>query len=56
MKLQPAIDMERLTPDLDMADVERHALEVVRMAGAGGSRSRGPAEGRPATNTRDERP
>ena len=34
MKFQLAINMERLTPDLDMTDtdVERHTLEMVQMA------------------------
>ena len=36
MKFQLAINMERLTPDLDMADVERHTLEMVQMADEGG--------------------
>ena len=29
MKFQLAINMERITPDTDMADVERHTLETV---------------------------
>ena len=38
MKFQLAINMERLTPDLDMTDtdVERHTLEMVQMADEGG--------------------
>ena len=36
MKFQLAINMERVTPDLDMADVERHTLEMVQMADEGG--------------------
>ena len=36
MKFQLAINMERLAPDLDMADVERHTLEMVQMADEGG--------------------
>ena len=36
MKFQLAINMQRLTPDVDMADVERHTLEMVQMADAGG--------------------
>ena len=36
MKFQLAINMERLTPDLDMPDVERHTLEMVQMADEGG--------------------
>ncbi len=36
MKFQLAINMERITPDLDMVDVERHTLEMVQMADAGG--------------------
>ena len=36
MKFQLAINMERLTPGLDMADVERHTLEMVQMADEGG--------------------
>ena len=38
MKFQLAINMERLTPDLDMTDtdVERHTLEMVQMADDGG--------------------
>ena len=31
MKFQLAINMGRLTPDLDMTDVERHTLEMVQM-------------------------
>ena len=36
MKFQLAINMERLMPDLDMTDVERHILEMVQMADEGG--------------------
>ena len=36
MKFQLAINMERLAPDLDMRDVERHTLEMVQMADEGG--------------------
>ena len=36
MKFQLAINMERLAPDLDMTDVERHTLEMVQMADEGG--------------------
>ena len=36
MKFQLAINMERLTPDLDMTGVERHTLEMVQMADEGG--------------------
>ena len=36
MKFQLAINMERLTPDADMTDVERHTLEMVQMADDGG--------------------
>jgi alkanesulfonate monooxygenase SsuD/methylene tetrahydromethanopterin reductase-like flavin-dependent oxidoreductase (luciferase family) len=36
MKFQLAINTERLTPDLDMTDVERHTLEMVQMADEGG--------------------
>ncbi|MDE0300463.1 MAG: LLM class flavin-dependent oxidoreductase [Candidatus Poribacteria bacterium] len=36
MKFQLAINMERLTPDLDMKDVARHTLEMVQMADEGG--------------------
>ena len=36
MKFQLAINMERIAPDTDMADVERHTLEMVQMADAGG--------------------
>ena len=32
MKFQLTINMGRLTPDLDMTDVERHTLEMVQMA------------------------
>ena len=36
MKFQLAINMERITPELDMRDVERHTLEMVQMADTGG--------------------
>jgi alkanesulfonate monooxygenase SsuD/methylene tetrahydromethanopterin reductase-like flavin-dependent oxidoreductase (luciferase family) len=36
MKFHLAINMERLAPDVDMRDVERHTLEMVRMADQGG--------------------
>ena len=36
MKFQLAINMERMNPDLDMRDVERHTLEMVQMAEEGG--------------------
>ena len=36
MRFQLAINMERLAPDLDMTDVERHTLEMVQMADEGG--------------------
>ena len=36
MKFQLAINMERISPDTDMAEVERHTLEMVQMADAGG--------------------
>ncbi|MFQ5566034.1 MAG: LLM class flavin-dependent oxidoreductase [Paracoccaceae bacterium] len=36
MKFQLAINMERMTPDTDMREVERHTLEMVQMADAGG--------------------
>ncbi|MCH6582103.1 MAG: LLM class flavin-dependent oxidoreductase, partial [Proteobacteria bacterium] len=36
MKFQLAINMERVTPDLDMVDVARHTLEMVQMADKGG--------------------
>jgi alkanesulfonate monooxygenase SsuD/methylene tetrahydromethanopterin reductase-like flavin-dependent oxidoreductase (luciferase family) len=36
MKFHLAINMERVTPDIDMRDVERHTLEMVRMADEGG--------------------
>lgn len=38
MKFQLAINMERIAPDLDMRAVERHTLEMVQMAEAGGFR------------------
>jgi len=36
MKFQLAINMERIAPDVDMRDVERHTLEMVQMADDGG--------------------
>ena len=36
MKFQLVINMERLTPGVDMRDLERHTLEMVQMAEAGG--------------------
>ena len=36
MKFQLAINMERITPDIDMRDVERHTLGMVQMAEQGG--------------------
>ncbi len=36
MKFQLAINMERIAPDIDMREVERHTLEMVQMADAGG--------------------
>jgi alkanesulfonate monooxygenase SsuD/methylene tetrahydromethanopterin reductase-like flavin-dependent oxidoreductase (luciferase family) len=36
MKFQLAINLERITPDLDMADVNHHTLEMVQMADQGG--------------------
>ena len=36
MKFQLAINMERIAPDIDMRDVERHTLEMVQMAEDGG--------------------
>jgi alkanesulfonate monooxygenase SsuD/methylene tetrahydromethanopterin reductase-like flavin-dependent oxidoreductase (luciferase family) len=36
MKFQLAINMERIAPDIDMRDVERHTLEMVQMADDGG--------------------
>ena len=36
MKFQLAINMERVAPDVDMQDVERHTLEMVQMADEGG--------------------
>ena len=36
MKFQLAINMERMMPDLDMREVERHTLEMVQMADDGG--------------------
>ena len=38
MKFQLAINMERVTPDLDMREVERHTLAMVQMAEQGGFR------------------
>ena len=36
MKFQLAVNMERITDEWDMRDVERHTLEMVQMAEAGG--------------------
>ena len=36
MKFQLAINMERITSDIDMRDVERHTLEMVQIADEGG--------------------
>jgi alkanesulfonate monooxygenase SsuD/methylene tetrahydromethanopterin reductase-like flavin-dependent oxidoreductase (luciferase family) len=36
MKFQLAINMERMAPDIDMREVERHTLEMVQMADDGG--------------------
>ena len=36
MKFQLVMNMERLSPDIDMRDVERHALEMVQLADEGG--------------------
>ena len=36
MKFHLAINMERMTPEQDMTDVERHTLEMVQMADEGG--------------------
>ena len=36
MKFQLAINMERIAPDVDMRDVQRHTLEMVQMADDGG--------------------
>ncbi len=36
MKFQLVINMERLSPDVNFRDVERHTLEMVRMADDGG--------------------
>ena len=36
MKFQLAINMERITPDIDMREVERHTLEMVQMADESG--------------------
>ena len=36
MKFQLAINMERITPEVDMREVERHTLEMVQMADQGG--------------------
>lgn len=38
MKFHLAINLERLTPGIDMRDVERHTLEMVQMADRGGFR------------------
>ena len=36
MKFQLAINMERVAPDVDMGNVQRHTLEMVQMADEGG--------------------
>jgi len=36
MRFQLAINMERITPEIDMGEVARHTLEMVRMADRGG--------------------
>ena len=36
MKFQIAINMERMSPDVDMGEAERHTLEMVQMADQGG--------------------
>lgn len=36
MKFQLAINMERITPDIDMRAIERHTIEMVQMAELGG--------------------
>lgn len=36
MKFQLAINMERITPELEMADVAKHTLDMVQMADQGG--------------------
>jgi flavin-dependent trigonelline monooxygenase, oxygenase component len=36
MKFSLAINMERMSPDLDMREVARHTLEMVQMADEGG--------------------
>lgn len=36
MKFQLAVNMERIDPSVDMAEVERHTLEMVQMADDGG--------------------
>ena len=36
MKFQLAINMERMAPDIDMRDVEKHTLDMVQMADKGG--------------------
>src|SRR5579883_3497385 len=36
MKFQLVINMERVSPEIDMRDLERHTLEMVQMADAGG--------------------
>jgi alkanesulfonate monooxygenase SsuD/methylene tetrahydromethanopterin reductase-like flavin-dependent oxidoreductase (luciferase family) len=36
MKFQLAINMERIAPDVDMGEVQRHTLEMVQMADRGG--------------------
>ena len=36
MKFHLAINMERLSPEVDMPTVERHTLDMVKMADEGG--------------------
>ena len=36
MKFQLAINLERMTPNLEMSEVARHTLEMVQMADEGG--------------------
>jgi len=42
MKFHLAVNLERVTPDLDMREVERHTLEMVQRASAAASTSLGP--------------
>ena len=36
MKFQLSINMERITPAVDMREVEKHTLEMVKIADEGG--------------------